>query len=269
MLLAARAPCQHNPVEYFTHPAVVPILGFLVGLVGAVVGVGGGFFIVPYLLFARTGVPMEATGTSLVLVTLNAVSATIRNARQKQILWRLGSIMGIATLPGAFLGTELIRGMNVGLFQICFGILLAGSAAYALIISAAKIPEDPSRMRIHMGAAVLVSLATGFVSSMFGVGGGVIHVPLMMFAFLVPGRMSTSTSQFAMLYAVVLGAAVFAFRGTVLWDMVLLMAPGVVIGAQIGAWATSKVKGSIIRRAFAAICLVVSIQMILKGWGSA
>lgn len=252
-------------MELFVHPAVVPLLGFLVGLLGAVAGVGGGFFIVPYLLFTQEAPPALASGTSLVLVALNALSASLRNMLHGRILWKVGLILGAATLPGAALGPAIVQGVDVGLFRICFSVLLAACAAYSIVLTVRSGPEDASRMRVHLGIAVAVSLVTGFVASMFGVGGGIIHVPLMMFVFLVPAHVSTATSQFALLITSLVGAAVYVALGQVIWTMVLLMGPGIVLGAQAGVWVSSKIKRDAVRRAFAAICVVVAVEMLLKG----
>lgn len=124
--------------------------------------------------------------------------------------------------------------------------------------------EDPGGVRIRPGLAAAVSLFTGFVSSTFGVGGGIIHVPLLMFLCRMPARMSTATSQWALLMTALVGAAAYTARGQADWGMVGLLAPGVVLGAQVGVWAGRRVNVKLIRRSFAVICLVVAAEMLLQ-----
>jgi len=255
-------------VDFFASPYLAPVLGFLVGLIGSLVGMGGGFFIVPYLTLVHGFAPPLAIGTSLWLIVANSASSTLRYGLQRQVLWRLGVVLGVATLPGAYFGAAIAGHWDVGWFQICFGVLLAAACVYAVVLSGSpRLNEDPAQMRVQMGLAVVVSIVTGFVSSMFGVGGGIIHMPLMMFAFRMPARMSAATSQWALLMTSLAGAVSSTARGQTDWPMVLLLLAGVVMGAQVGVWAAKRVDVKVIRRAFAVICLVVAVEMFVKGLG--
>jgi uncharacterized membrane protein YfcA len=251
--------------DIFGNTAVVPLLGFAVGIVGTIIGAGGGFFVIPYLLLVFDfDPPALASGTSLWVVLANSVSATLRNVQVPgRIEYRLGWILAAFTIPGAILGSEIVQGFRSGAYQISFAGLLVAAAVYAVIVTP-RGTEAPARRRWHYVAAALVSVATGLIAAIFGVGGGVVHVPLMMFAFGMPALLSTSTSQFALVFTSAAGALAFWAKGQVDWRMVLLLAPGVVLGSQVGVWAAARISQVTVRRVLAVVFLVVAVELVLK-----
>jgi hypothetical protein len=104
-----------NPAWY------VPI-GFLVGTYGTIIGAGGGFIIVPLLvfLFPQDG-PSMITAASLAVIFVNAASGTIAYAVQKRVSYRTGSLFAAATIPGALLGSYLTSYIPRRIFGLVFG----------------------------------------------------------------------------------------------------------------------------------------------------
>ena len=107
----------------------VPI-GFLVGTYGTIIGAGGGFIIVPLLvfLFPADG-PSMITAASLAVICVNAASGTAAYAVQKRISYRTGIFFAAATIPGALLGSYLTSFISKRVFGIVFGVLLVAVAA--------------------------------------------------------------------------------------------------------------------------------------------
>src|SRR5437667_115847 len=112
------------------HPAFLFPMGVLVGLIGSLMGVGGGFLVVPLLIRGMNFAPEAATAASLGIVFLSALSGTFANARRKRIDYRTGIILAVATLPGAWLGRVMIRAISPQAFAYSFGGLLIGVALY-------------------------------------------------------------------------------------------------------------------------------------------
>jgi uncharacterized membrane protein YfcA len=83
--------------------------GLLIGTLGTLIGAGGGFMIVPLLLFGLRFPPEHAVGTSLSVVFLNALSGTIAYMIQRRVLYRMGVAFAVATIPGALLGATLVQ----------------------------------------------------------------------------------------------------------------------------------------------------------------
>ena len=98
--------------------------GLFVGAYGTLVGAGGGFFMVPALLWAAGVGPEVAAGTSLAVVLFNAASGTWAYARKGLVDWRTALLFAAATLPGSFLGPRLLRFVPEKAFLVAFGTLM-------------------------------------------------------------------------------------------------------------------------------------------------
>jgi hypothetical protein len=168
--------------------------GLAVGTYGTLVGLGGGFVIVPAMLLVYRATPQAAVGTSLTVVFLNALSGSISYARQRRIDIRTGLKFALATIPGAALGAYLSSYLTSRPFSFVFGLLLlllAGLLLWKPDIREAPGSSETSALgrgevlrRLVDGRGnifiysfnerngILLSFFVGFVSSILGVGGG-------------------------------------------------------------------------------------------------
>jgi len=107
---------------------LLPVLGFLIGTIASMVGVGGGVFIVPLLTLVYEFSPSHAVGTSLATIVFTSLASTAHYSRQKRIYYKTGSILAISTVPGAYLGaylTEIVQEQMLGLIFGVFVLLVA------------------------------------------------------------------------------------------------------------------------------------------------
>lgn len=263
---------------------LVPI-GVAVGLVGALIGVGGGFFVVPFLLqIWKRGlfVKETATAASLGVVLVSALSATWANWTRKRIDVRLGLLLAAGTLPGAWLGRRLHGWLSDRAFAYSFAGLLLAVALYiafvrlkpgkGLLRGAPRELLDSDgqshRYEVNSTAGVLVGTLVGVVSSLFGVGGGLILVPFMVVVYGAPTVVATSTSQFAFIFTSLVGVAVSLLDRHVTpegWRVIGLMGLGVAIGAQLGVSIAKRVREKVVRGMLAAVIATVAVLMVLKG----
>ena len=183
------------------------LLGFGVGAFGTVVGAGGGFILTPILLLlyphdsART-----LTAISLTAVFFNASSGTVAYARQRWTDFRSGIVFALATLPGAVGGALVVGAVSRSVFDGIMGGVLAlprcGCSRATVAAEARTAARRPAaahrppgtRLRVRRPAlgGAAYSLAVGFVSSFLGIGGGVIHVPLLARALGFPTHIATA-----------------------------------------------------------------------------
>lgn len=250
------------------------VVGIAVGMFGTIVGVGGGFIIVPLLMIVFKATPPIAVGTSLCIVALNALSGSISYARQKRIDYRTGMLFALATIPGAVAGASLIDYIPIAAFDVGFGVFLMVMAAYMTMKPSVKReagassppPEyDPSRrIRYNVPMGMFVSFIVGFLSSLAGIGGGVVHVPAMIYLFHFPTLIAVSTSHFILAISTTVGAASHISLGHVLWDKIPSLGVGAIIGAQIGARLSHKIRSLIIVRGLAVAVAIVAIRLIAK-----
>lgn len=262
--------------------------GVFVGAYGALVGIGGGFLIVPALVLLFDFSPPYAVGTSLTVVFLNAVSATISYARQRRIDYRTGLTFAVATLPGAVVGAYLSAYLTAFIFNLLFGVLLVALALFLLlhpegaprsVEEAAEAPRPTggvtqrtivdARGEVYVytfseRGGVAVSFVVGFLSSMLGIGGGIIHVPAMVYLFGFPAHIATATSQFILAISTGMGTASHLALGHVQFLPAVLLGIGVVVGAQLGAALSHRLHGRWLIRLLSFALIFVGIRLVLE-----
>jgi uncharacterized membrane protein YfcA len=261
--------------------AILVGLGLAIGAFGTLIGAGGGFLLVPILVLGYHFPPAQAVGTSLSLVFLNAASGSAAYLRQRRVDLSLGWKFAAATIPGAIIGAFLTRSISSSLFNLLFGVVLVAIA----VLLFSGITVAPSRRadyrqvvdasseahsyHVDVWKGVVVSLFVGFMSSILGIGGGIIHVPFLIVALSLPIHIATATSHFVLSISALVGAATFLALGNVDLRTVVLMGVGILIGAQLGARASLRAGATLIRRILAASLAVVGLRMILQGLGLA
>src|SRR5216117_3017059 len=274
---ASRYPLAMPPEATILLGAALVFLGFVVGTFGTLIGAGGGFLLVPLLLIGYHFPPADAVGTSLSLVFLNAASGSFAYLRQRRVDLQLGWKFAAATIPGAIGGAYLTRAMSSREFSVAFGALLVLIAVllFSGITAAPSARAGARRIVDTSGAAhvyhvdtwkgVVVSFLVGILSSVFGIGGGIIHVPFLIVVLSLPVHIATATSHFVLSISTLVGAATFFALGHVDLTTTALMGAGILAGAQLGARVSVRTRPATIRRILAFALAAVGIRMVLHG----
>jgi uncharacterized membrane protein YfcA len=260
------------------------LLGFAVGAFGTLVGAGGGFILAPVLLILY---PHDSAQTlssiSIAVVFFNALSGSVAYARQRRIDLRVGGILGAATLPGSIAGALLVSHVPRQSFDIVMAVVLALLALWLLASKPGpprasrpghthRIIVDASGRRyeydVPMLPGVLLSLVIGFVSSFLGIGGGVIHVPVMSQLLGLPVHIATATSHFVL--AIMSGTATLthlaqgSYRAGDGLRRALALSIGVIVGAQLGARLSLKTSAPAIQRLLSLALLAIAARLIFE-----
>ncbi len=253
---------------------ILMVLGFLVGAFGTLIGAGGGWLLVPILLLGYHFSPADAVGTSLSLVFLNALSGSIAYLRQRRVDLSLGWKFAAATVPGAIGGAYLTRALSSYVFSLAFAIVLLGIAVllFSGIAAAPSARADRRQIIDARGEAhvyhvdtwkgVLVSIFVGFMSSVLGIGGGIVHVPFLIVACSLPVHVATATSHFVLSISAFVGAATFFALGHVNLVTTALTGVGILLGAQLGARISLKTSAVSIRWILAGSLALVGVRMV-------
>ena len=260
-------------------------LGFLVGSFGTLIGAGGGFILVPVLVILFPGMePSLITSISLAVVFLNASSGSIAYARMKRIDYRSGIAFGLATLPGSVLGAWLTHYLPRHLFNAVLGTALILIALFIFIRPAqghysSKKPGHATTNRLltdasgitydysfNLRAGITLSFFVGFVSSILGIGGGIIHVPALISFLNFPAHIATATSHFVLAIMALAGTIVHLVHGTLQKGIhtALFIGIGVIVGAQVGAIFSNRVKPKGIVQALAIALVIVGIRLFFE-----
>jgi uncharacterized protein len=261
-----------SSVTSLQYACMVP-LGLLVGSFGTLIGAGGGFILAPVLLLVFPNEsPVVIASISLAVVFLNALSGSLAYARMGRIHYRSGMFFAAASLPGAILGALLVSAIPRAVFAPSLGVLLAGMAIYLLRWSGSRQPGRTECSHLPMGVPTYsrplaggVSFAVGGVSSLLGIGGGIIHVPFLVRVLRFPTHVATATSHFVLAIMALAGTAVHVATGDFHSGVVrtVLLGCGVLAGAQVGAKMSSKVRGVWIIRSLAIALIFVGIRVLL------
>jgi len=263
---------------------LLALLGVGLGAFGTLVGAGGGFLLVPILLFVYPDTPPETiTAMSLFVVFANAASGTVAYWRQRRIDLLTGAIFALATLPGAVAGAILVGYIPRPIFNVIFAAALLGIGGWLMVSRSASTIREPlvgpgilrRRITDHTGytyvygynvwQGVGISTVVGFISSLLGIGGGIVHVPVMVVLLRFPVYVATATSHFVLALMAAEATAVHVLDGTLGWGPVLArsaaIAAGAIIGAQAGAYFSHRVRGEAILRALGGALILVALRL--------
>src|SRR5439155_22339077 len=180
--------------------------------------------------------------------------------RQRRVALSLGWKFAAATIPGAIIGAFLTRSISSSAFNLLFGIVLVAIAAL-LFSGIAMAPSSRAGVRqvvdasseahtyrVDVWKGIVVSLFVGFMSSILGIGGGIIHVPFLIVALSLPIHIATATSHFVPSISAFVGAATFLALGNVDLRTVARMGVGRPVGAQPAARASLRPGATLPRR---------------------
>lgn len=262
--------------------------GLLVGAYGTLIGAGGGFIIVPVLLLVLKWPHQEAVATSLCVVAANATSGTISYWKQGRVDFRTGIQFAVATLPGAIIGSLVVSLLSGRVFDIIFGLLLVLMSTYLMLrpekrsnaqkdLSQPPGPKgwwwtvraitDSRGENYTYGFSRLWGLAlsfvVGFLSSILGIGGGIIHVPALITLFDFPAHIATATSHFILAISAATGSTTQLILGNVQIAPAIAMAIGAIGGAQIGGALSRRITGKWIVRGLALALTIVGIRLMI------
>jgi uncharacterized protein len=259
------------------------------GLIGSLVGLGGGVFIVPILTLAF-GLPIqEAVGASIVSVIATSSGAAAAYLRDRITNLRAGMFLEIATTIGAICGAFLAAIAPAGLLFLVFGLVLAVSAAplvrqlgeelprgvkndvWARRLSlAGSYPDQVLGREVHyevtrvpLGFAMMYG--AGLISGLLGIGSGAFKVLAMDTAMRLPMKVSTTTSNFMIGVTAAASAGIYFQRGDIHPLVAAPVALGVLAGATIGARTLSRLSNTTIRKIFVPLIALIAIQMLLRG----
>jgi uncharacterized membrane protein YfcA len=261
------------------------LLGLSVGGYGTMIGAGGGFVLVPILLLLYPSAhPDFVTSISLAVVFFNAASGTVAYVRQKRVDYLAANLFAAATIPGAIAGAFVIGFIPREVFNVVFALLLLAIAAFLLlrpsptvrVVQRSHRRGEVTRMHTdrdgimyayssNVWAGVGTSTGVGFLSSLLGIGGGVIHVPIMVRLLRFPAHIATATSHYVLMVSALAGTMVHVSTGKLDggYGITGALAAGVLVGAQIGAMLSNRINGDLLIRLLGAALAATSIRLLI------
>ena len=273
-------------MEPWTQIAALLAAGAVTGLLGAVLGIGGGVFLVPALVLWFQVDMTQAVAAGLVAVIATSSAAASVNVERGTANMPLGLVLENATVLGAlcgsflaaFLAPELLIGLFGALLAVVTALLWRGPAGGPALPGGKDgvlggSYYDPAAGRTvsysvrRLGAGLGVSFVAGNLSGLLGVGGGVLKVPVLHLYCGMPMKAAAATSNFMIGVTAAAGALVYFGRGEV--DPVLsgTVALGVLGGSLFGTALSGRLRDRSVRRAFALLTFTLSVQMLRRAFG--
>jgi uncharacterized membrane protein YfcA len=270
---------------------LVFVASLFAGLVGSLVGLGGGVFVVPLLTLAF-GLPFpEAVGASIVSVIATSSGAAAAYVRDRITNLRVGMFLEIATTLGAITGAFLAVLAPTGLLFAIFGLVLLVSTAPLVVKLGEELPQNvqsdawarhlslassyPDKRldrevsyqvtRVPLGFTLMY--VAGAISGLLGIGSGTFKVLAMDTAMRLPMKVSTTTSNFMIGVTAAASAGIYFERGDINPLVAAPVALGVLVGATLGAKTLTRLSNATIRKLFIPIMAIVAIQMLIRGVG--
>lgn len=269
--------------------ALAVVFGGAVGLALGLTGGGGSIFAVPLLIYGLSLPPTQAAPLSLVAVATTAAVGGLRSMRRGLVVWQPAIIFAIGGMLGAPIGLYVAGWLEPGFLVVGFGAL-ALTIGTLLWRAAWRNPDSSTAVRARTyeaddgaicvlapdgqlrfstpcaSALALVGVGTGFLSGLFGVGGGFLIVPALVFVTRMGVHRAVATSLFIIAVIGFTGAAGAIWQGRIDWHV---LAPFVVGGAA-AMWAgralAERMAGPTLQKAFATLIVLVGLGMLVDGF---
>ncbi len=257
------------------------LLGSVTGILSGYLGIGGGIVVVPVLteIFINRRMPIDqvmtvAFATSLFQAVFTTGSSAWRQWRQDNLLMKAVPIATGGAIIGSQLGAYLGSRLQGGVLMVMFG----GFLLLAAINLAVGKPKHGNAGEIRFPTLPLLTLGliTGVVSALFGIGGGILMVPVFILLFRYPsGKVAGTSSAIGFLTTIsgVVGYLLYGaeragntagFVGVIDLSVALPIALGTLICAPIGAKWNKKFGGAVYQKIFAVFLIVIALRMLIR-----
>jgi uncharacterized membrane protein YfcA len=257
---------------------VLILTGALVGFASGLLGVGGGFIMVPVQFFLLTSIGVDPTisirvafGTSLAVILPTAISGTLGHKRRNAVYTRPMLLMGISGLTAAFAGGTVASNVPGAYLKISFGILVFLAALWMLT---AKYPDKGTEPKEGTLKYIFIGLFAGGLSGLLGIGGGIVLVPILIFLMDYNIRTAIGTSTAVLIFTALGGVGAYILNGLgmvglppysigyinllQLFLLAVISAPM----AQIGVRASHKLPEKQLKYIYIIVMIYIALKMI-------
>ncbi|CCF84021.1 sulfite exporter TauE/SafE family protein [Nitrolancea hollandica] len=266
----------------------VLITSGVAGVLGSMVGLGGGIFIVP-VLSVFFGIPLKtAIAASAVGVIVNSITGTSVYLKHRLTNIRLALLMELTTTIGAVAGGLIVVSIAPEVLEIIFALALLGMGAAMFFRQRQSVPPvsdgpDPLRLRHvyfapvrriwetyipqHLLPGMMVGTFAGLMSGMLGIGGGAVKVPVMNGIMRVPVKPAAGTSMF--MVGITVSASAFVYYAHDLIDPSVTVPTvlGILVGSQFGVRLGRTLPAVYLVRILVVVLVYLAITLLLKSFG--
>jgi len=240
-------------------------IGFGTGTFSGIFGVGGGILLVPIQVLGFHVEQKKAQATSLVMVMMAAVAAAITYAIGGQVAWLPAVSILVGGIGGSLLGSYVVTRSANRVLQAGFGILMV-LASLRLLVHVEPTGDIPTGLDWTVAAYVASGVAMGLLSALFGIGGGIILIPILVAVFGYPQQLAAGTSLLVMGPIALIGALRLTKPGLTDWRSGTRFGIGAIPGGIVGAALALWLSAPVLRAAFAIVLTIVGLRMLWQAY---
>jgi uncharacterized membrane protein YfcA len=260
------------------HIIILLITGAGTGFAGGMLGLGGAFVMTPIqiIVYSAMGLPEDlavktAFGTSMLVILPTAISGAWRHHRNKAVMWRAAVIMGTCSLVAALLGSTVATHLPGSGLKIAFGVVVLLTA---IRMATTREPQYKIEAVSRPWLWVVWAIPLGFVAGLFGIGGGLVVIPVLVLALRFEMHYAIGTSLAIIILTSIGGILGYIINGIGvpgrldysigyinLTSWLLLALPAVIM-AQVGAATAYKMPRKLLIYIFVVVLVYMGLRMV-------
>ena len=260
------------------HIIILLVTGIGVGFFGGLLGIGGGFIMVPvqYIVFTAMGLPTDvaiklAFGTSLLVILPTAISGAWRHSQKGAVWWKAAIIIGSCSFIAAFGGAAIATHLPGAGLKIAFGAVALAAGVRMLTAKSLQVKQEP---KDNPWMWVAWAIPIGLINGLLGIGGGVLAVPILVLALKFKMHNAIATSLAVMVFSSIGGVIGYIINGLSVpnlpaysigyvnlpaWFLLVITSVGM---AQVGAITAHKLPAKQLRYIFIVVMFYMGLRML-------
>ena len=232
---------------------------FLIALfatsIGSLVGLGGDLLIIPFLLSLGIPKALISVNVDLSMFSMSLIS-TIIYGKRKQGDFKTSILFALGIIPGASLGVFINSKITIPIFNVVF-ISLVGFLLFVMLIKD-KLPK----IILPQYTKPLVGLCIGVISGLFGIGGAILLVPILLVLYGLCCKKAAATTMYLVFISTVVTISNYIFRGYTNFSYAIWMIPGAILGSIIGTYFNKKVSHKFIDITFKLLLVFIILKQL-------
>lgn len=250
-----------------THRLLLVISGVFSGILAGFLGIGGGTVLVP-ILVTLGYTPVQAVATSSLAILITSISGTVQNWRMGYIDFKRVILLGLPALITAQIGVYLANLVPSYILLSAFGLLLLLNIYLVELrkrLTKGEVQTQEQRFNPTL-ARIFTGGAAGILAGLFGVGGGVIMVPLQILLLGEPIKLAIQTSLGVIVITAISATIGHAVSGNILFIEGVILGTGGLVGAQISTRFLPKLPDQAVIFAFRTLLAILAAYMFWQAW---
>jgi uncharacterized protein len=246
--------------------ALLALGGIFSGVLAGFLGIGGGVVLVP-MLVAFGYAPVQSVATSSLAILVTSVAGSFQNWRMGFLSWRRVGLLGFPAVMTAQIGAFLAGQFLPYLLLAAFGVLLLVNI-YLVELRKQLVSSgvNPSKLLTPLVARLVTGGLAGFLAGLFGVGGGVIMVPLQILLLGEPIKTAIQTSLGVIVITAISACIGHAAAGNILIAPGLILGVGGLVGVQFSTRFLPKLPDQIVSILFKSMLTLLSLYIFIQAW---